>query len=383
MSFLPFIRFLLPVGTSQFLGVGAIGPSPLPAQNLGQPFLCWVMEWVLACSGWYGKEQKVKDMDSGLSSEPAIGTELALAGDRAPGTRAKTGLNAYRLRVMFTPYLFLAPALIWYLVFLAYPMATSFYISMTNWDGLSTQTDFVGLANYKSILLQDQISRLALMNNILWTLGTLLIPTIIGLILAVVLNQELAGRTAFRAIFYGPAVLPLVAVGLIWGWLYNPHFGFINEFLKLIGLGELARGWLSDFSTALPATFLTAVWGGIGFPMVLYLAALQGIPAEQYEAARIDGANGLQLFFRITLPWLREAHVIVISLAVIQSFKVFDLVYTMTYGGPGRVTQVLGTWMYFNAFQYYKAGYGSALAWIIAIITMVLAVPYIRRMSRD
>lgn len=325
----------------------------------------------------------VEDLDSSLSSDRPIGPELKMAGDVRARPRAKPRLNSYRLRVKITPYLFLAPALIWYLFFLAYPMATSFYISMTDWDGLSRQTNFIGLTNYKNILLEDEISRLALMNNILWTLGTLLIPTVIGLLLAVVLNQKLLGQTAFRAIFYGPAVLPLVAVGLIWGWLYNPHFGFINEFLKLVGLGHLARGWLSNFDTALPATFITAVWGGIGFPMVLYLAALQGIPAEQYEAARIDGANSLQLFRHITLPWLREAHVIVISLAVIQSFKVFDLIYTMTYGGPGRVTQVLGTWMYFNAFQYYKAGFGSALAWIIAIITMILAVPYIRHMSKD
>ena len=110
----------------------------------------------------------------------------------------------------------------------------------------------------------------------------------------------------------------------------------------------LARGWLSSFETALPATFITAVWGGVGFPMVLYLAALQAIPAEQYEAAKMDGANGRQLFWNITLPWLREAHVIVFSLAVISSFKTFDLIYTMTYGGPGRATQVLGTWMYFQ-----------------------------------
>ena len=288
-----------------------------------------------------------------------------------------------RIRVRLTPYLFLLPALIWYIVFLAYPMANSFFISLTKWDGLSAEKTFVGGTHYYHILFEDRISRLALMNNILWTLGTLLIPTVIGLMLAVALNQQFTGKTAFRAIFYGPAVLPLVAVGIIWGWLYNPNFGFFNEFLKLIGLGYLARGWLSNFETALPATFITAVWGGVGFPMILYLAALQGIPAEQYEAARIDGANSLRLFRHITLPWLREAHVIVISLAVINSFKVFDLIYTMTYGGPGRSTQVLGTWMYFNAFQYYNVGLGSALAWVIAIVTMVVAVPYIRHMSRD
>jgi raffinose/stachyose/melibiose transport system permease protein len=242
---------------------------------------------------------------------------------------------------------------------------------------------YVGFANYWNIFFEDEISRLALRNNILWMVGSLSIPTVIGLLLAVALNQALPGRNIFRTIFYGPGILPLVASGLIWAWMYNPQFGIINAFLKLIGLGELARGWLSTFETALPATFITAIWGGIGFPMVLYLAALQGIPAEQYEAARIDGANGLQLFRYITLPWLREAHVIVFSLTIINSFKTFDLIYAMTYGGPGRSTQVLATWMYFNAFQYYHAGYGAALAWVIAAITLVVAIPYIRHMSRS
>lgn len=297
--------------------------------------------------------------------------------DRAVATRRR------RRPLRLAPYLFLAPALIWYLIFLVYPMYQSLVISLMDWDGLSANIDYVGLDNYRRLFFADDTARLALRNNVLWTLGTLLLPTIMGLLLAVALDRKLRGRTFLRAIFYAPAILPLVAVGMIWAWMYNPQFGFINTILREIGLGHLARGWLSVFETALPATFITAIWGGVGFPMVLYLAALQAIPQEQYEAAKMDGANARQLFFRITLPWLREAHVIVFSLAVINSFKTFDLIYTMTYGGPGRITQVLGTWMYFNAFQYYHAGYGAAIAWVIAAITLVMAIPYIRRMSRD
>jgi raffinose/stachyose/melibiose transport system permease protein len=307
-------------------------------------------------------------------------TTAANVTDSSPQpSRLKRKRRPFRL----TPYLFLAPALIWYLIFLVYPMYQSLVISFMDWDGLSANIKFIGLENYRQIFFTDDTARMALRNNILWTIGTLLIPTTIGLMLAVVLDRKLRGRTAMRAIFYGPAILPLVATGMIWAWMYNPQFGFINLILKAIGLGAYARGWLSLFETALPATFITAVWGGVGFPMVLYLAALQAIPQEQYEAAKMDGANGIQLFFRITLPWLREANVIVFSLAVINSFKTFDLIYTMTYGGPGRATQVLGTWMYFNAFQYYHAGYGAAIAWVIAAITLVMAIPYIQRMSRD
>jgi raffinose/stachyose/melibiose transport system permease protein len=165
--------------------------------------------------------------------------------------------------------------------------------------------------------------------------------------------------------------------------MYNPQFGLINALLESIGLGGLARGWLSDFNTALPATMVTAIWQGTGFPMILYLAGLQSIPPEQYDAAKIDGANGRQCFRYVTLPWLRETHVIVITLAVINSFKVFDLIYTMTYGGPGRSTQVLATWMYFNTFQYYNVGLGSAIAWVIVILSMCFAIPYLRLTGRQ
>jgi raffinose/stachyose/melibiose transport system permease protein len=281
------------------------------------------------------------------------------------------------------PWLFLAPALIIYTGFLVGPMLSTLYISFFDWDGLSAEMTFVGLANYIGILFEDEVSQMALRNNLLWTAGAVTIPTIIGLLLAVGLNQLTVVNKLMRTLYYMPAVLPLISVGLIWGWLYNPHFGAINVFLKSAGLGWLAGGWLSSYEMALPATFITYVWSHVGFPMMLYLAGLQSIPQEQYEAARIDGASRWHVFRYVTLPGLKETHVIVLSLAVINGFKVFDLIYTMTYGGPGRSTHVLGTWMYFQSFQYYEAGYGAAISWVIAAIVLVVAIPYIRRMSRD
>jgi raffinose/stachyose/melibiose transport system permease protein len=282
-----------------------------------------------------------------------------------------------------TPWLFLAPAILIYTGFLVGPMLSTLYISFFDWDGLSAEMTFVGAANYIRILFQDEVSQLALRNNLLWTAGAVTIPTAIGLLLAVGLNKLTVVNKLMRTLYYMPAVLPLISVGLIWGWLYNPHFGAINVFLKSVGLSGLAGGWLSSYEMALPATFLTYVWSHVGFPMILYLAGLQAIPQEQYEAARIDGASVWHLFRHITLPGLKETHIIVLSLAVINGFRVFDLIYTMTYGGPGRSTHVLGTWMYFQAFQYYEAGYGAAIAWVIAAIVLVVAIPYIRRMSRD
>jgi ABC-type sugar transport system permease subunit len=217
----------------------------------------------------------------------------------------------------------------------------------------------------------------------MWTIASLVVPTSIGLLLAMALNRRILGTTIFRTVFYAPAVLPLVGVGLIWAWMYNPQFGAINAALRAVGLGHFAMGWLSSYQTALPATFVTFVWSSVGFPMILYLAGLQAINKEYYEAARIDGATGLQSFRHVTLPCLGETHVVVLSLTVISGFKVFDLIYTMTYGGPGRSTQVLGTWMYFQSFQYNNVGYGAAVAWVIAAIVLVLVIPYVRRMTRS
>jgi ABC-type sugar transport system permease subunit len=313
---------------------------------------------------------------------------MTLADSRA--TRARPRASAARKRrqrvlAALRPWLFLAPALSLYLLFLVLPMLFTLYISFFTWDGLSplSESVFIGFGNYIRAFAEDDVSRRAFVNNLYWTAGAVIIPTVIGLLLAVALNSLTAVNRLLRTIYYAPAVLPLVAVGLIWGWMYNPNFGAVNLFLRSVGLDALAGGWLSSHTMALPATFFTYVWSHVGFPMILYLAGLQSIPRELYEAARIDGASRWHCFRHITLPGLMETHVIVLSLAVINGFKVFDLIYTMTYGGPGRSTHVLGTWMYFQTFQYYEAGYGAALAWIIAAIVLVVAVPYIRRMSRD
>jgi len=286
-----------------------------------------------------------------------------------------------QMRHFLSRYWFLLPALVIYGVFLLYPMMFSFIVSLYNWDGLSPSKIFVGLRNYWKFF-SDPTSLLVLRNNLIWTVFTLAIPTILGLLLAVFLNVGVRARVLFRCIFYSPAVLPLVAVGIVWSWIYNPMFGVINNFLKMIGLSSLGRPWLADPKIALYSVILTGIWQGTGFPMLLFLAGLQGIPKELYEAASIDGAGNLQNFWYITLPSLQETFVVVISLLVVNSLKVFDLIYVMTWGGPGRSTQVLGTWMYFNTFVYHRAGFGSSIAWIMTVISLIIVYPYVRVMSR-
>ena len=268
------------------------------------------------------------------------------------------------------------------MVFLVYPALTSVFFSLTDWDGLSATYNIVGLKNYVA-MLSDPVVAQAVINNIIWTVVTIVFPVAIGLALAILLNGKVRGKPVLRLIFYMPAVLPLIAVASIWGWLYNPEYGAINEFLRMIGLGGLAQPWLGQDSTALAAVMVPAIWLRVGFPMLLYLAALQGIPSEMYEAATVDGATRSQQFWHITMPSLRPAHYIVIALSLIDSFKVFDLIYAMTYGGPGTATQVMGTWMYANVFQYYQAGYGTAIAVVITVVAIIVSIPYVRSQVKE
>lgn len=314
-----------------------------------------------------------------MSTDIRLGTSHAAAGPDATAHGSTKTLRK-RLRKL-KPYLFVAPALLIYCGFVIYPMLESLFVSFTDWDGMAEESQFVGLENYRKIFA-DPVAILALKNNIVWTVVMLAVPTILGLLLALGLNRDIRGKTLFRSFFYAPAILPLVGVAGIWAWMFDPNVGLINTTLTKLGLGAFTHQWLGDPNTALYAVMVAATWQGLGFPMVLYLAGLQSIPSDQYEAARIDGAKPLRQFWHITMPWLMETHIIVVTLGVIASFKVFDLIYSMTYGGPGQATQVLASWQYFQTFQFFHAGYGSALTWVIALILLVVTIPYIRIMSR-
>lgn len=287
-----------------------------------------------------------------------------------------------RIRRSRTTLLFAAPALVVYVGFLVWPALQALWISLTDWDGLTNEQNFVGLDNYLA-MLEDNVVRIAAFNNILWSVVTIVLPMALGLLLAVTLNRPSRTSPVLRTIFYAPAVLPLVAVASIWAWLYDPTDGAINTLLRAVGLGSLAQSWLGQDSTAIWAVMIAAVWVRTGFPMLLYLAALQSIPDEQYEAASMDGANRWQKFTRITFPSLKDTHYIVLALSLIESFKVFDLVYAMTYGGPGYSTQVMGTWMYANVFQYFNAGYGTAIAVVITLVAIAAGIPYVRSQVRN
>ncbi len=311
-----------------------------------------------------------------------------MAGPTAPSAPRISGARrpeASRFRPArrgsLTGWAFAAPALIVYIAFLVYPAVSSLSLSFTNWNGISPAKAYVGLQNYAH-LLHDSVIQTAARNNLIWAMVTIIVPMALGLGLAMAVNTNVRLRPLIRTIFYMPAVLPLVGVGTIWGWLFQPA-GVINGVLADIGLGSLAHAWLGDSSTAIWAITVPAIWVRTGFPMLLYLAALQGIPADYYEAALTDGASAWQRFRYITFPSLRPTHYVVLALALIDTAKVFDLVFAMTDGGPGNSTQVMGTWMYFNVVQSYSFGYGTAIAVVITLVSVLVGIPYVRSQARQ
>ena len=298
-----------------------------------------------------------------------------------PSQKAKTreASDDYLRRL---PWAFLAPALVIYSVVVGYPMVYSAYLSLFRWDGISPTKVFVGLDNYIILLTQNDVFWIALKNNAIWLVCALLLPTSIGLGLAILLNSKFRGSHIFRSIFYFPAVLSLAVVGLIWTWIYHPDLGLLNQVLGALGLKALQRNWLSDPQIALYPVIIAATWNAVGLPMLLYLAGLQTIPEELHEAAKVQGAGPIQRFFYVTFPLLRETTLVVLAITAINALKAYDIIYAMTNGGPANRTQLLSTWMYFLTYNYNQVGLGTAIAVVLFSLTLIFAIPYIRFMTR-
>jgi raffinose/stachyose/melibiose transport system permease protein len=279
--------------------------------------------------------------------------------------------------------LFLAPAMLIYLTIIVYPLIYSSWLSLFEWDGISPTKRFVGFDNYVTLWTSNRVFWIALKNNALWTAVALVVPTALGLALALLLNGKLVGRGFYRGIFYFPAILSLSLCGLIWTWIYHPSLGFLNQFLEWVGLESMQRAWLSEPSIALFAVMVAAAWHNTGLPMLLYLAGLQTIPREVIEAAHVDGATAVQRFRYVTWPMLKDTTFVVLAITFINSLKVYDVVYVMTYGGPANQTQVLGTWMFFLTYNFNRIGLGTAIAVVLFGLTLIFAIPYTRRLGSE
>lgn len=280
-----------------------------------------------------------------------------------------------------TPYLFLIIPLIIYLVWVIGPMFYTFYLSVTDWDGLSTPELLSPLFKNYQDLFDDPTFEMSLKNNLKWVAAFLTVPVLVGLTLAMILNREIPAANYFKAGFYSPMVLSLVVCGLIWSWLYHPHDGLINSVLRLVGLGSWTRGWLAKEHLVMWAIIVTAVWRQVGYVMVLYLAGLQSIDPSLVDASKVDGCNNWQTFRNVIFPLLKPVTVTVLVISVIDSLRAFDLVSVMTRGGPYNSSSVLANFMWVEMGNY-KYGYSAAIAVVLFLISLVFIFIYLWRVMK-
>ncbi|WNE94709.1 sugar ABC transporter permease [Streptomyces luomodiensis] len=284
--------------------------------------------------------------------------------------------RAYRRRAPGEPraigYLYILPALAVYAVFLLYPFGQSVWLSFVHWDGLTVATP-AGFDNYRA-LFSDPSLRAPFLHALLLLVFYSALPVAIGLLLAAVMSRaRVRGMTFFRTVLFLPQVLALIVVGVAWRSILAPD-GLLNDLLRAVGLGGLARPWLGDYTWALPAVGVVGTWVGTGLCMVLFLAGAQRIPRELYEAARMDGAGPLREFRAVTLPGLRPQIAVALTLTIVAGLRNFDLIYITTSGGPGNATSVPAYEVYHRAFETNQVGSAAAVGVALTVLIFVLTV---------
>jgi len=282
---------------------------------------------------------------------------------------------------------FLIPGIIAFLIIIIFPFLVNIGISFTAWRGVGTPV-WVGLKNYQE-LIGDSVFWLSFRNNLILLIAMTVIPVIFGLLLATFLFDYIANNfgqkvsSFFRAGFYLPQILPSAVIGIVWAWILQPDWGVVNYVLKAIGFSSLTRNWLGDPSTALLAVMVVMVWFQIGYPVVIFMAALQRIEPELLEAASIDGASWLQKFYYITIHQIRPEILVVILTTTIYTLKIFGQVYVLTGGGPGSATSVPSYYAYKQFFETQQVGYGSTVSLAMAAIIVLLTILFINIQSRQ
>lgn len=320
---------------------------------------------------------KTEPLTSTSVSPPRIGKRKALA---MPQMNWMISRPYYR---WYVPYLFLLPGLAMYLLWVLYPLVYQFHISLHEWSIMpNRESPFIGLQNYSDVLGNDQFW-LSLQNTVAYAVATVIGQMVIGLVLAVMVHRVRFGKRFFRAVFYLPVVTSWLVVSFLFLFLFaSEKGGLINYTLMSLGLLDKPVAWMSSPSTAWIAIYLLGIWKGMGWAMVIFLAALQGIPVDLYEAAAVDGANGWQQFTRITIPTLRPTLLFVLITLTIGGFNVFPSVYFMTNGGPMNRTEVMLGHMFKEAFRDLNFGYGAAAAYILALIIMTISFIQYRFINR-
>ncbi|QDZ16229.1 carbohydrate ABC transporter permease [Humibacter ginsenosidimutans] len=284
-----------------------------------------------------------------------------------------------RRRSTLIGWSFILPNFLGFAIFTLIPVIAAFVLAFMNWDAYNPPT-FVGFKNFERLIGDDSF-HVAFANTLLFALGHVPLTLAISLGLAILLNQKLKGIAFFRVAIFFPYITSLVAVAIVWNMLFDPTSGPINQFLQMIGIAN-PPGWTASTGWALPAVIITAVWRDMGYYMVLFLAGLQAIPHEYYEAASMDGAGRWRKFWNVTLPSLRPTTFLVLVLLSVSSFKVFDLIFVMTGGGPGRATLVLSQLIYQDGILNGQFGYSSAISLVLFVIVLIVTVFQFRIQQR-
>jgi multiple sugar transport system permease protein len=294
----------------------------------------------------------------------------ASTAERSAST-GRRGLSPLRRQETITGYLFLLPNIVGFLVFSSVPVLATFSISLLDWDLIRTPR-FVGFDNYVKLLTADPLFYKVLTNTAYYVIGTVPASVFLSLLLALAMNANVRGISIYRAIFFIPVISASVAVAMMWRWIFNTDYGLLNVWLTDIGLPRVP--WLSSTAWAMPALIIMAVWKSLGFNMVIFLAGLQGISQQLYEAASIDGATRWHRFRYITVPMLAPTTFFVLVISGISSFQVFDLAFVLTKGGPGDATNTMVMYIYNQAFQFFHMGYAAAIAWVLFGIIFVVTL---------
>jgi raffinose/stachyose/melibiose transport system permease protein len=267
-----------------------------------------------------------------------------------------------------------APAVVLLVMFAYYPIVDNIRLSFYSWSAFEANVAFVGLDNYTNAF-GDPVFLRALLNNVLYAVISIVFQVGVALVLAAVLEEVVHQRLRglLRTVYFIPATISITVAGILFSFLYNPQIGLINSALDAVGLRAFAHDWLGSPHTAIFGIIGMSQWQSIGYTAVLFMVAIQRIPTELYDAARIDGASGIRTFFSITVPLLREMTTLIMILTLSGAFLVFNEVMVMTAGGPSNSSQVLGTWLYQNAFRQDDMGYAAAIATVIFVITFSIS----------
>ncbi len=269
-----------------------------------------------------------------------------------------------------TALAFVSPIVAGILIFAVYPIVFSLYASFTRWNLLNPPI-WIGLDNYITLFTKDPTFPQTIKNTLTFSICTVVIGAFLSLLVAMLLNKKIAGQNIFRAMIFVPVIVPTAAAALTWSWLYEPSSaGIINAGLKLIGLAPIP--WLNNTNYALWAIIIEAIWAQLGFNTVIFLAGLQGIPQEYYEAAEIDGANVVNKFLHITLPCISPISFFILVTSIINAIQIFDIPWVMTQGGPSNATQMIVMYLYINAFRLQRMGLASAMGYIIFVAIMII-----------